>query len=151
MATKLACVIYLESYTGSVLAIKNKLDEQGYEVHSFELAKNLASDVRMGHWETLPDQIAACLRDADLVVLLIDDDAETLGPIAGLGSDAGCRVVTVGGNPDNLPESLDDIIDAHLPNLDIPQAGEIIGGVSDRLSDEGRSAAKRKPRRVKCQ
>ena len=151
MAQKLACVIYLSSYSGSVAATEEKLVEQGFAVHVFEIAKALASQVSIGQWDTLPAEIADCVKKADLVVLLIEDDAELLGPIAGLSSDAGCQVVTVGGEPDALPDGLDDIIDGHLPNLEIPQAEEILGGATNRLGQDGDPVAPRKPRRVKCQ
>lgn len=151
MAKDVACIVYLPSNVGSVEEVEQRLASQGYEVRSFEVTKERAAAVKAGQWETLPNELAACLEEAVLVVLLIDEDANLLGPIAGLGSDAGCRVVSIGGSPDDLPVDLDDIIDGHIPSVDAPNADEVIGGKPDRIEPDGESASPRKPVRVKCQ
>jgi len=88
---------------------------------------------------------------ADLCVLLLEDSAEGLAAIGGLGSDMGCQVVTIGGDPEELPSELDDVIDGHVPEIDLPVVDEIIEGEPERIKPDGEPAEERKLRRVKCQ
>ncbi len=151
MAGKLACVVYLSSYQGSVDAVEDHLQELGYAVVSFEIAKERAEAVRAGDLSSLPDELRECLQKADLCVLLLGDDAEPLGAIGGLGSDMGCQVVTVGGDPENLPSELDDVIDGHVPDTDQPIVDKIFEGTPERIRPDGEPAEARKAKRVKCQ
>lgn len=148
---RLACVVYLSSYAGSVDAVEEHLQALGYEVHSFEVTEERARAVRAGALDTLPEELRHCLENAELCVLLLGDDAEALGAIGGLGSDMGCRVVTVGGDPENLPDELDDVIDGHVPDIEQPPADEVFDGAPERIKPDGSPSEERKPKRVKCQ
>jgi hypothetical protein len=151
MASKLACIVYLSSYQGSVEAVEDHLQGLGYDVHSFEVTKARAEAVRAGDVASLPDELRKCLQDAELCVLLLGDEAECLGAIGGLGSDLGCRVVTMGGDPESLPAELDDVIDGHLPDVEQPQVDEVFQGTPERIKPDGTASPDRKPKRVKCQ
>lgn len=151
MAGKLACVVYLSSYQGSVDAVEDHLQALGYEVHTFEVTEERAQAVRAGDSSSLPDELRQCLEKADLCVLLLGEDAERLGAIGGLGSDMGCQVVTVGGDPEKLPSELDDVIDGHVPDTEQPTVDEIFEGTPERIKPDGEPAEVRKAKRVKCQ
>ena len=151
MANNLACVVYLSSYRGEVAAVEQRLQVLGYEVQSFEVTKERASAVQTGDPSSLPSELRKCLDKADLCVLLIDEDADCLGAVAGFGSDFGCRVVTVGGEPDDVPSDVDDIADGHVPDIERPEADEILCGKPERIQTDGVAAPVRKPARVKCQ
>lgn len=151
MVKKLACVVYLNSYAGSVAAVEQRLQALGYKVHSFEVTKERADAIVAGDAASLPSELRNCLQECELLVLLLDDDAECLGSIGGLGSDAGCRVVTVGGDPETVPTELDDITDGHIPNIEHPTADEVLGGSRERIKPDGTVSDERKPKRVKCQ
>lgn len=151
MAEEFACIVFLPSSRGKVEEVEQRLISQGYQVHTFEITNDRAAAVKSGDWGSLPKELADCLEEAALVVFLIDEGGSLLGPIAGLGSDAGCRVVSIGGGPSELPEGLDDVIDGHIPNVNAPDADDIIGGKPDRIESDGQAAPPRKPKRVKCQ
>lgn len=151
MASKAACIVYIEEFAGSVDAVEARLHELDYDVQSFEISKDRATAVRAGELESMPPELRTCLEAADLCVLLLGDDAECLGAIGGLGSDLGCRVVTIGGSPENVPSELDDIADGHLPDVDQPAADEVLGGTRSRIKTDGEPAEERKAKRQKCQ
>lgn len=151
MANKLACIVYLSTFAGSVDAVEQHLQALGYDVHSFEVTKDRANTVVAGELSSLPTELRKCLKDAELCILLIGEDAECLGPIGGLGSDLGCRMVTIGGDPDDVPTDIDDIADGHIPDIEQPEADEVLGGERIRIKPDGEAAPERKPKRQKCQ
>lgn len=151
MARKLACVVYLSSYRGSIDAVEERLQALNFEVHTFEVTEERAQAVQAGDLSSLPDELRQCMQTADLCVLLLDERAEGLAAIGGLGSDMGCQVVTIGGDPEVLPAELDDVIDGHVPDIDLPIVDEVIEGEPERIKPDGEPADERKANRVKCQ
>jgi hypothetical protein len=151
MDRKLACVVYLSSYVGSLARVEARLLKLGYEVHSFEVSKDRADAIVAGDKASLPDALRDCLEQSELCVLLIDESAGSLGTIGGLSSDLGCRVVTVGKDLESLPIELDDIADGHLPDVDHQKADEVLGGERVRINVDGTELPLREPKRQKCQ
>jgi hypothetical protein len=127
-----------------------QLRNDDYEVCVAEVTKDVAQSVKAGDVSSVPKEVAQCLSDADICIILVSDDVD-LGAIGGMASDSGCRVVTVGGSPDELPVEFDDIIDGHVPRPDSPQLPDIIEGEPALIRPDGTIAPRRKPKRVKCQ
>lgn len=148
--TKKACVIYTQSKQAEAEAASAKLKDAGYDICMAEVSSEEADAVKLGDVESLPTQVRDCLDGADVCVILIDEDVD-FGDIGGIASDEGCRVVTVGGEPEDLSEDLDDIIDGHLPTPESPDFIDVIEGEPERVGTDDEAAAPRKPPRVKCQ
>jgi hypothetical protein len=68
-----------------------------------------------------------------------------------LGADLGCRVVTVGGDPETVPTELDDVADGHVSDIEQPLADDILGGDRVRVKPDGTATEPRAPKRQKCQ
>jgi hypothetical protein len=150
MATKKACVIFTAAKQSEADAVSANLQEAGYEVCMAEVAAAEAAAVKAGQQGSLPAKVQGCLDGAEVCVILMDEAAD-FGGIGGLASDGGCRVITVGGNPEDLPEELDDIIDGHLPSPDSPDLVDVVEGEPERVRPDNEPASPRKPPRVKCQ
>lgn len=154
MAAKKACVIHTEAKRSDAENVAGRLASDGYEVCITEVSADEAKAVQSGDSSSLTAEVRACIDGADLCVILVDDDADIcagLGGIAGAASDGGCRVITVGGEPEEVPEPLDDIIDGHVPAADSADLLDIANGRSDRVKSDRQSAAKRSEDKVKCQ
>jgi hypothetical protein len=147
---KKACVIHTKGKQAEADATSAKLQDVGYEVCMAEVTAGEAAAVKAGEHGSLPARVQDCLSGAELCLILVDDEVG-LGIVAGLASDGGCRVVTVGGSPEDLPEELDDIIDGHLPSPDAPDFVDVIEGEPERVGPDNEPAPPRKPPRVKCQ
>ena len=150
MAAKKACVIHTPAKKDAAEATAARLQGDGYEVCVTEVTSDIAGQVKAGAGSSLPSDVAACLDGADICVILVDDEV-SLGAIGGLASDAGCRVITVGGAPDDLPTEFDDIVDGHVPGPDSPELPDVVDGDSVLMRPDGTSMPRRKPKRVKCQ
>jgi len=150
MATKKACILHTPQKKVDAEAVSKRLRAEGYDVRVTGVSIQTAKSVEAGDRSTLPPTAAECLENATLCVILVDEDG-CLGTVGGLASDAGCRVITVGGSPDALPNDLDDIADGHVPSPDAPELVEIAKGKDERIAPDGTRAPPRKPNRVKCQ
>jgi hypothetical protein len=150
MATKKACVLHTPEKKAEAEAVSKRLQADGFEVCVTGVSTQTAKSVKAGDTSTLPTTVEACLKDASVCVILVDDEG-SLGAVGGLASDAGCRVLTVGGSPDALPNDLDDVADGHVPSPDAPELVDIANGKDERIAPDGTSAPPRKPKRVKCQ
>lgn len=150
MATKKACVVHTPSKKAGAETVVSRLRGEDYEVCVAEVSVEIAKDVKAGEMASLPADVRGCLEGADVCVILIDEEVN-LGVIGGLASDGGCRVVTIGGSPDNLPAELDDVVDGHLPAPDSPELVDVVSGVPERVRPDNKPAPPREPDRVKCQ
>jgi hypothetical protein len=150
MATKKACILHTPQKKADAEAVAKRLQAEGYDTCVTGVSSQTAKSVQAGDMSTLPSTVAECLKDASICVILVDEEG-CLGAVGGLASDAGCRVVTVGGSPDALPKELDDIADGHVPSPDTPDLIDIANGKDERITPDGSSAPPRKPKRVKCQ
>jgi hypothetical protein len=150
MATKKACVIFTAAKQAEAQATSAKLQDSDYEVCLTQVTAAEASRVQAGNQGTLPKHVQDCLHEAEVCVILVDVDVD-FGSVGGLASDGGCRVVTIGGNPGDLPQELDDIIDGHVPSSDAPGVIEIVEGRPERLKPDNTPAADRNEKKVKCQ
>lgn len=152
MAEKIACVIYTKNHEPELADVVKQLENRGFQVECHEVTSDVAAAYSKGDSQSLPDAVRECLERAEVCVLLFDEDFdEVFAGIGGLASDCGCRVVSVGGSPEDLPTDLDDIIDGHVPSAQSPDFPEIVDGKPDRVLPDGGSAGPRKPDRVKCQ
>ena len=147
---KKACIIFGSGKQAEADKAAAQLQEAGYDVCLAKVTGEEATAVKAGDHDSLPEPVQDCLSGAEVCIILVDDDVD-FGGIGGLASDDGCRVVTVGGSPDALPEGLDDIIDGHVPSPDAPNLIEIVEGEPERIQPDNSPASPRKPDRVKCQ
>lgn len=147
---KKACVLHTPFKAAEAVEVGDRLRAGGCEVCITGVSTQTAKAVESGDKSSLSSTVADCLNGAEVCVILIDDEA-SLGPVGGIASDAGCRVVTVGGSPDDLPSELDDIIGGHVPQPDTPELLDIVGGQDARISPDGAQADRRKSDRVTCQ
>ncbi|MGN6155713.1 MAG: hypothetical protein ACTHN4_08255 [Sphingomicrobium sp.] len=150
MATKKACVIYTPQKKTEAQSTAGRLQDDGFDVCLTEVSAEVANAVQAGNQSSLPTDVKDCLDGAEVCVILVDE-AIDLGGIGGIASDVGCRVVTVGGDPDKIPTELDDIIDGHVPSPDDPELIGVVEGQPERIKPDHTSAPPRKPDRVKCQ
>lgn len=153
MAGKKACIIYTAAKEVEADSVVERLKANGYEVWAKKVTAEVA-EAAQGESSPVPPEVAECLSAAEVCIILVDDDpavSSGMGGIAGLASDGGCRVVTVGGKPDALPVELDDIIDGHVPSADTPDLIKIVDGRPDRISPDNTPVPKRNEDRVKCQ
>lgn len=150
MALKKACIIFTTTKEVEAEATAAQLRDNGYSVCMAEVTAEVGGAVKAGDQASLPAEVADCLQDAEVCIILIDETGD-LGAIGGLASDRGCRVVTVGGSPDDLPQELEDIIDGHAPSLDAPELMDVVKGEPERIKSGHEPAPGRKPDRVKCQ
>jgi hypothetical protein len=153
MAAKKACVLYGSEQEVAAEAAAERLRKDGYEVCASEVTAEEARTVRAGDLTSLPPQVSECLKGAELCLILLAErnPSADLGPLAGLASDAGARVVTLGGSPEELPTELDDVIDGHVPSVDAPRFDEVVCGVPERLRPDNTTVPRRDEDRVKCQ
>jgi hypothetical protein len=150
MATKKACVVHTASKKMEAEAVAKQLSDEGFQVCVTQVTAEEASAVKSGDSASVPGAVQECLEGAEVCVILIDE-AIDLGGIGGIASDGGCRVVTVGGDPDDLASDLDDIIDGHVPSPDDPELVDIAEGEPDRIKPDHTPAPPRNPDTVKCQ
>lgn len=150
MAADKACVLHIPQKRTEAEEVGARLRANGYEVCITGVSSQTAKAVKAGDASSLPSTVADCLDGAVICVILVDGEG-TLGAIGGIASDSGCRVVTVGGPPDGLPQELDDVIDGHVPYADSPELIDIVQGEDARVTPDGKRAPTRKPKRVKCQ
>ena len=150
MATKKACVIHTTSKKAEAEAVAKQLSDKGFQVCVTEVSAEEANAVKSGDSSSMPNAVQECLEGSEVCVVLVDE-AVDLGGIGGIASDQGCRVVTVGGDPDNLQTNLDDIIDGHVPSPDDPELVDVVEGEPDRIKPDHTPAPPRKPDTVKCQ
>ena len=101
MATKKACILHTPQKKAEAEAVSKKLQADGYDVCVTGVSTQTAKSVEAGDKSTLPLTVAECLENASLCVILVDEEG-CLGAVGGLASDAGCRVMTVGGSPRTL-------------------------------------------------
>lgn len=154
MPNKKACVIYSHENQAEASQVAQRLGGEGYEVCATEVTGEEANSIKAGVLDSIPPKVAGCLADAEVCVILVGEDkpAEVgFGGVAAAASDAGCRVVTVGGSPEQLPTELDDVIDGHVPSADSPELPEIISGRPQRIRPDNTPAPERDEDRVKCQ
>jgi len=152
MADRVACVIYTKSRANDLPATEQSLVLQGYRVDAFEITQDLAGDFISGNDASLPSVLRTCLEIAEVCVLLFDENcADVFCGIGGFASDRGCRVITVGGDPDDIPTELDDISDGHVPSPEVDSFPDIIKGDPVRIKPNGEKAPPRNPDRIKCQ
>jgi hypothetical protein len=150
MTTKKACVIHTPPKKSEAEATAARLENDGYSVCITEVTAAVVNVVQAGDKNSLPDEVKECLDGAQVCVVLVDD-AIDLGPIAGIASDIGCEIVTVGGSPADLPTSLDDITDGHLPTPEAPQFEEVVEGKPEMIKPDNTPSKDRDADRVKCQ
>lgn len=141
--SKKACVIHTASKSGDAEIVAGRLVDDGYVVCTTEVTTEIASSAKAGDTSSLPADAIDCISGAEVCVILVDDTID-LGAIGGLVSDQGCRVVTVGGSPDDLPEQLDDIGDAHVPSPESPELLDEVRGVRERSNLMGRRTSREK-------
>jgi len=152
MANKKACVIFTEKKRDEADRLSERLRAEGYNVCATEVSAQDAKALVAKDVSALPSEVTACLADAEVCVLLIDDEApDMFDGLAGLASDGGCRVVSVGGAPADLSRDLDDLIDGHLPDVDDPTLIDVVNGKPHRIKPDKSPEAERKEPRVKCQ
>lgn len=154
MELKRACVIFSAAKRDEADQVVQRLRDEGYEVCATEVVPEVAQAVKANDATSLPPEVASCLDGAEVCVILVEQDAAAsscMGGLAGIASDGGCRVVTVGGSPESLPVELDDIIDGHAPSPDAPDLIDIIAGRPDRIKPDNSPAPERDEDRVKCQ
>jgi hypothetical protein len=153
MAEKKACVIYTAAKEAEAMRVAERLKGEGYEVCAEEVTPEFAEAAPDGG-SPIPQELAECLSGAEVCIILVEGDpalSAGMGGIGGAASDGGCRVVTVGGNPEALPTELDDIIDGHVPSADTPELIEIANGRPDRIRPDNSPTPDRDEDRVKCQ
>lgn len=150
MATKKACVVHTPAKKTDAEAVRERLSNDGYSVCLTEVSASEANAVEAGDRSSLPVDVRECLEGAEICVILVDD-VVGLGAIGGLASDMGCEVMTVGGSPEDLPDSLDDVTDGHVPTPDAPQLEEIVQGKPEMIRPDNTRAKPRDSDRVKCQ
>ena len=150
--SKKACVLYGATKTAEAEHLKAELEKSDCTVCLTEVTAAVGQNVQQGLMLGLPDEVAACIDGADLCFILLSDEiAEVSGSLAGAASDRGCRVVSIGGSPSDLPQALDDIIDAHLPSPGNEHLPAVIGGECIRVGPDKTRAHDRDEDRVKCQ
>jgi hypothetical protein len=150
MTTKKACVIHTPPKRSEAEAAAARLKNDGYSVCVSEVTAAVANAVKAGDKNSLPGEVQDCLAGAEVCVILVDE-AIDLGAIAGIASDMGCEIITVGGSPADLPTSLDDITDGHLPSPEAPQFEEVVEGKPDMIKPDNTPSKDRDTDRVKCQ
>lgn len=151
MSTKKACVIFTAAKEAEVGQVVQRLSEAGYEVCTTEVEPDIAKAVKAGAVASVPTEVANCLSGAEVCVILLDQELDAFGGLAGVASDGGCRVVTVGGDPEKLPADLDDVIDGHVASSQNPDFVEIVNGRPERIKPDNSPATRRKVNKVKCQ
>lgn len=153
MAEKKACVLYGSGQENAAEAAAERLRNDGYGVCTVEITAEEAHAVRAGDLTSVPSAAAECIEGSEVCLILIGEGngVADLGPLAGLASDAGARVVTVGGSPEDLPTELDDVIDGHVPSIDSPRFDDVVCGVPERVRPDNTTPTGRKEDRVKCQ
>lgn len=149
MASK-ACILYTPRKRPEAENVAERLKADGYTPCITGVSIQTAKTVEAGDKSSLPSTVTDCLEGASVCVVLIDDEA-SLGPIGGIASDSGCRVITVGGSPDELPTELDDVVSGHVPAPDTPELVDIVHGEDIRIAPDGTQASRRKSDRVTCQ
>lgn len=147
---KKACIVFCQAKASEAEAVAKRLQGDGFETCMAEVTFTDAKAVKAGDTLSLPSAVNECLDGAEVCVILVDED-NAFGGIGGLASDEGCRVVTVGGDPTDLPTDLDDIIDGHVPSPDSPELCDIVEGEPERVQPDNSPAPPRNPDRVKCQ
>lgn len=150
MAAKKACVLHTPGKKVEAEEVGARLQAGGYEVCITGVSSQTAKTVEAGNISSLPSTVTACLDGAAICVILVDDEG-SLGTVGGIASDSGCRVITVGGSPDVLPQALDDVVDGHVPYPDSPELIDVVEGEDARVMPDGNREPARKPQRVKCQ
>src|SRR5690348_11625332 len=108
VATKKACILHTPSKKAEAEEVSKRLEADGYETCVTGVSTQTAKSVQAGDSSTMPCSVVECLKGASLCVILVDEEG-CLGAVGGLASDGGCRIVTVGGSPDALPDDLDEI------------------------------------------
>jgi hypothetical protein len=154
MATKKACVIFSAAKRTEADEVVRKLRDEGFEVCAAEVASDVGRAVKAGDITSVSAEVANCIDGAEVCIILVEEDASAsagMGGLAGIASDGGCRVITVGGSPEKLPRELDDIIDGHVPSADTPELIDIVNGRPDRIKPDKKPAPSRDEDRVKCQ
>lgn len=150
MAARKACIVYTEAKSAEADVVADRLKGQGFNPCLAKVTVEDAMAVKAGDASSLPRAVQDCLNGAQVCILLIEDES-TLGGIGGLASDAGCRVITVRGDPGDLTQDLDDLIDGHIPSPNSPELIDVVEGAQERVLPDGSSAPPRNPDRVKCQ
>ncbi len=151
--TAKACVIFTSAKEAEADEVMGRLKAEGYEVCAARVPAEIAKAAKDEN-SSPPAEVAECLDGAEVCVILVDEDptvSSGMGGFGGSASDGGCRVVTVGGDPENLPSELDDIIDGHVPSPDSPELIDVAAGRPERIKPDNTSAPKRDEDRVKCQ
>lgn len=154
MTEKKACVIFTASKEAEAKHVVQRLSDSGYEISAIEVTHEIAEAAKAGDQASIPPEIASCLNDAEVCVILFEEETAAsgaLGGLAGIASDAGCRVVTIGGDPDELPSDVDAIIDGHVPSSETPDLIDVVNGRPRRIRPDNTQAPGRDPERVKCQ
>jgi hypothetical protein len=151
MSNNEACVLYTSARHADALSLEIRLKALGLDVCLAEIAAEVAQRVKSGDRSSLPAGVAECLEGASLCFVLVDETGDSMGALAGIASDMGCRVISIGGSPEDLPDSLDDIVDAHLPDIGNDRLPDAVSGEAIRVRPDNSLAPARKENRVKCQ
>jgi hypothetical protein len=147
---KKACIVFTEMKAMEAEAVAKRLQGQGFDTCMAQVTIVEAKAVKAGDTSTLPAAVKDCLNGAEVCIILVEENT-ALGAIGGLASDEGCRVVTVGGDPADLPTEIDDVIDGHVPSPDAPDLMDVVEGEPERIRADNSPAGPREPDRVKCQ
>ncbi len=150
METKKACILHTPKNKADADVVAQKLGNNGYDTCVTEVTAEEAKSVRTGDASSISSAVKDCLDGAEVCVIILDE-AVDFGGIGGIASDGGCSVVTVGGDPDDLPSDLDDVIDGHVPSPDDSELVVIVEGEPNRVKPDHTTAPPRKPDTVKCQ
>lgn len=150
---KRACLVYTAATAGERDAVRKRLEDQGYDVCEVEAQLADAVAAQAGEAD-LPSELRACIDGAEVCIFLIPEDASAMGDLGGgigAGNASGKRVVAVlVGQPQNLPQKVDDLADAVVrvdsDNLIPAVEGEKVWEAPGKEGGEPR-----KTKRVKCQ
>jgi hypothetical protein len=149
---KKACVLFGSEKTNEAEQLRVQLEQAGCTVCLTEITIDVAKVVQNKDAENFPEEVTICLDGADLCFILISEGIlGCAGAIGGAASDGGCRVISIGGSPDNLPTQLDDLVDSHLPDVNDENLPSVVDGESICIGPDKVRRPTRKEDRVKCQ
>lgn len=117
---KKACIVHIAGDQVDITVIRERLGEQGYEVHDIAVSAEDAEAVELSGRDTtdVPDEVRECVDSADLIVLLISDSTAHScvgGAALNAAQSSGARIVGVwanGGAATGAPQVMRDYADA---------------------------------------
>lgn len=148
-AKKRACVVHSAAAVSAARLVEAQLSSAGYEVcmHEADEAAIAAAKDRTGN---LDPHLLECIKNADLVVFILDGNGQFSGCID-LAQNGERLVVGVYANASaTIAECLDDLGTA-VVSIDSEDLGKALSGEEIWENPDGSVAAPRKLKRQKCQ